>query len=62
MIFDKKQNMYGYVRISSKSQKDNYSLAHQRDELIKYGVPLCNIFEEIGSGFLKNLLIMILMI
>jgi DNA invertase Pin-like site-specific DNA recombinase len=41
---------YGYVRVSSKSQQSNSSLASQKEELIKQGVPEKNIRFEIGSA------------
>lgn len=41
---------YGYTRVSSKSQEDNYSLDAQKEELLKLGVPLKNIRVEVGSA------------
>lgn len=41
---------YGYVRVSSKSQETNSSLAFQKEELIKQGIPEKNIRVEIGSA------------
>jgi len=34
---------YGYARVSSKSQEDNFSLEVQKKEFIKQGVPKKNI-------------------
>jgi DNA invertase Pin-like site-specific DNA recombinase len=41
---------YAYVRVSSKSQKENYSLQSQKQEFIKQGVPEKNIRVEVGSA------------
>jgi len=41
---------YGYIRVSSKSQEENYSLEFQKKELLKEGVPEKNIRAEIGSA------------
>ena len=41
---------YGYARVSSKSQEDNFSLEVQKKEFIKQGVPKKNIRLEIGSA------------
>jgi len=41
---------YGYARVSSKSQKDNFSLEIQKKEFIKQGVPKKNIRLEVGSA------------
>lgn len=41
---------YGYARVSSKSQKDNFSLEVQKKEFIKQGVPKKNIRLEVGSA------------
>ena len=42
--------MYGYVRVSSKSQENNSSIDSQKQELIKKGVLEQNIFVEVGSA------------
>ena len=41
---------YAYARVSSKSQEDNSSLAFQKEEFIRLGVPEKNIRVEIGSA------------
>ena len=41
---------YGYVRVSSKSQEGNSSIASQKEELIKQGILEENIITEIGSA------------
>ena len=41
---------YGYARVSSKSQKDNFSLEAQKDEFLRLGVPEKNIRVEVGSA------------
>ena len=41
---------YGYARVSSKSQEDNFSLEVQKKEFIKQGVPKKNIRLEVGSA------------
>lgn len=41
---------YGYVRVRSKSQKDNFSLESQKQEFLRQGVPEKNIRVEIGSA------------
>ena len=38
---------YGYARVSSKSQEDNFSLEVQKKEFIKQGVPKKNIRLEV---------------
>ena len=40
---------YGYARVSSKSQEDNFSLGVQKKEFIKQGVPKKNIRLKVGS-------------
>ena len=40
---------YGYARVSSKSQEDNFSLEVQKKEFIKQGVPKKNIRLKVGS-------------
>jgi len=51
---DKKANLFGYARVSSKSQQDNHSLATQEAALVGYGVPACNITIEVKSAFTKT--------
>jgi len=46
----KTNNKYGYVRISSKSQEDNSSIASQKQQLIQNGIEKENIFVEVGSA------------
>lgn len=46
----KNLSSYGYIRVSSESQKLNSSLDAQRKELISNGIPEETIFEEIGSA------------
>lgn len=41
---------YGYIRVSSESQKSNFSLENQRSDLIKFGIPNSNIYLEVVSG------------
>lgn len=41
---------FGYTRVSSVQQSENYSLSSQREQLIRYGVPQQNIFTDIKSG------------
>jgi len=41
---------YGYARVSSKSQEENFSLKSQKEEFIEQGVPEKNIRIEIGSA------------
>ena len=41
---------YAYARVSSKSQEDNSSLAFQKEEFIRLGVPENNIRVEVGSA------------
>ena len=41
---------YGYVQVNSKSQELNSSLASQKEESIKKGIPENNIYEEISSA------------
>ena len=41
---------YAYARVSSKSQEDNSSLAFQKEEFIRLGVPEKHIRIEIGSA------------
>jgi DNA invertase Pin-like site-specific DNA recombinase len=44
------KNKYGYVRVSSKTQKSNSSIESQKQQLIQNGIEEENIFVEIGSG------------
>lgn len=39
---------YGYIRVSSKSQKDNYSIKEQRDLVLAAGAD--EVIEEIYTG------------
>jgi len=41
---------YGYIRVSSKTQKTNSSLQTQTEQLIQFGVPSENIYQEIASA------------
>lgn len=41
---------YGYARVSSESQKNNYSLESQKREFLKLGVSEKNIRVEVGSA------------
>jgi DNA invertase Pin-like site-specific DNA recombinase len=51
-MFDEIPNncRYGYARVSSKSQEDNYSLEFQKEEFVRLGIPERNIRVEIGSA------------
>lgn len=51
-MFDEIPNncRYGYTRVSSKSQEDNYSLEFQKQEFLRLGIPKRNIRVEIGSA------------
>lgn len=44
------KNKYGYVRVSSKTQKSNSSIESQKQQLIQNGIEEENIFVEVGSG------------
>jgi putative DNA-invertase from lambdoid prophage Rac len=46
---------YGYIRVSSREQKDNYSLIIQNEALIKEGVAQENIFSEVTTGIGRSL-------
>ncbi len=46
----KRNNKYGYVRVSSKSQESNSSIESQKQQLIQNGIKEENIFVEVGSG------------
>lgn len=46
--------IYGYIRVSSESQKNNFSLENQKEKLKKLGVLPENIFEDVGSGLDYN--------
>ena len=52
LIFGKisKNNRYGYARVSSKEQAENFSLESQKAELIKLSIPEENTYLEIGSA------------
>ena len=41
---------YGYARVSSKSQEDNFSLKGQKEQLIESGILEENILVEVGSA------------
>lgn len=43
-------NLWGYCRVSSKSQQENFSLENQKETLINFGVPENQIIVEIGSA------------
>jgi DNA invertase Pin-like site-specific DNA recombinase len=45
-----KNNLVGYIRISTASQQNNSSLKEQRDILLNYGVKEENIIQDVGSG------------
>lgn len=45
-----KENIFGYVRVSSKSQEINFSIQNQTDELMRLGVPKKNIRTETVSA------------
>lgn len=51
-MFDEIPNncRYGYGRVSSKSQEDNYSLEFQKQEFLRLGIPERKIRVEIGSA------------
>ena len=51
-MFEKipKNCRYGYARVSSKSQENNFSLKVQKKEFIKQGVPEKNIRVEVASA------------
>lgn len=42
--------LFGYVRVSTKSQDDRNGTARQREALINYGVDPQNIYEDVMSG------------
>lgn len=42
--------IFGYIRVSTTDQQENFSLKNQREQLIKKGVPEEKIFEDICSG------------
>lgn len=42
--------LFGYARVSSKTQGDKHSWEYQENELIKYGVPQENIYYDVVSG------------
>lgn len=41
---------YGYARVSSVEQTNNYSLEIQQEKLIQHGVPAENVYPETGSA------------
>lgn len=41
---------YGYIRVSTTDQAENYSLSNQREALLRNEIELENIFEDIGSA------------
>ena len=41
---------YGYARVSSTAQTNNYSLESQREKLIQHGIHAENIYEETASA------------
>ena len=45
-----KSRRYGYARVSSKSQQENFSLESQKQEFLRQGVPEKNIRVEVGSA------------
>ena len=45
-----KNRRFGYARVSSKSQEDNFSLETQKHEFLKLDVPVKNIRVEVGSA------------
>ena len=45
-----KNRRFGYARVSSQTQEDNFSLDAQKQELIEKGVPEKNIRIEVGSA------------
>ena len=45
-----KNRIFGYARVSSKTQEDNSSLEIQKQEFIQKGVPLKNIRLEVASA------------
>lgn len=46
----KKNNLVGYIRVSTFSQQNNSSLSEQRKILLEFGVSPENIIEDVGSG------------
>jgi DNA invertase Pin-like site-specific DNA recombinase len=46
------KNRFGYARVSSSSQESNSSIDTQKEILLNQGVPIENIFIEIGSATL----------
>jgi DNA invertase Pin-like site-specific DNA recombinase len=47
---NKVNKKFGYIRVSSKSQETNFSLASQKQELLEKGIEEGNIRVEIGSA------------
>ena len=45
-----RNNKYGYVRVSSKSQESNSSIESQKQQLIQNGIEAENIRIEVGSA------------
>lgn len=43
-------HFFGYTRVSSIQQADNYSLSSQQEKLIIFGVPSENIYSDVKSG------------
>lgn len=42
--------IYGYIRVSTVDQRENYSLTTQKEQLINKGVASDQIFEDVCSG------------
>lgn len=42
--------LFGYARVSSKTQGDRHSWEYQKNALIEYGVPQKNIYYDVVSG------------
>ena len=45
-----KNRRFGYARVSSQTQENNFSLEAQKEEFIQQGVPKKNIRFEVGSA------------
>lgn len=41
---------FGYMRVSTAKQADNYSFENQKERLLSAGVEEANIFQDVGSG------------
>lgn len=49
-----KNRKYAYAKVNLESQEDNSFLEVQKDEFLLLGVPVKNIWVEVGSAGKKN--------